>query len=72
MELIQYDAAMFELFQWAIFYYSKSDSPVKVWLRSPCNIEYYGHGEKRWLTLQTKEDNISNISMNIYPYKDRL
>jgi hypothetical protein len=72
MELIQYDAAMFEFLQSAIFYNSKSDSPINIWLRSPCNIEYYGHGKKRWLTLQTKGDNISNINIDKYPYRNRL
>jgi hypothetical protein len=53
----------------------REDSPIKTWLRVKCDIEYFGKGKKRELTLQIKPQGdkfISNINIEEYPFQNKL
>ena len=55
IDLIQHDSQMINFLQSEIFN-CREYSPTKAWLREHCNIDYYGNGKKRELTLQIRED----------------
>jgi hypothetical protein len=74
LEVIQHDEKMFDFLQFNIFKFNE-DSPIKIWLRVKCNIDYYCYGKQRRLNLQIKADGkafVSNINIKEYPYQNKL
>jgi hypothetical protein len=74
LDLIHNDTKMNDFLQSEIFN-CREESPIKVWLRAHCNIDYYGNSKKRQLTLQIRDygnEFVSRINIQKYPFKNRL